>query len=81
MIIIDEELKNNLSNVTLILSEKEIKQLISYANQLLEEKISSDHRHLSSQDYQKEITLVFFDPDQTSDFQPYIKKIIEEECK
>ena len=76
MYIYDEEKKVALSSVTLILNIEEMHQLKGYVNQLLQENLPSDHYHLSSSDYQKEITLLLYRPENFSQLHSEIKKLI-----
>ncbi|MGE4573534.1 MULTISPECIES: hypothetical protein [Parachlamydia] len=78
MHIFDDELKKNLDGVTLLLTKCEIKQLIGYAKQLLEEKPPSDHYHLCDENYQKEITICLYEPEKMDSFHPAIQKLIKE---
>ncbi len=76
MFIIDEESNKNLDNITLLLTIKELKQLQGYIDQLLEIPPKSDHYHLSTNDYQKEITICLYTPENTDQFNQLIKNII-----
>ena len=76
MYILDDLKNEKLDCITLILNENEIRQLIGYANQLLENKSSSDHYHLSSEDYQKEITICMYDSGNIKQFNERIQKLI-----
>lgn len=77
MYILDEESDKKLTNVTIIFNKSELKELMGYAKQLLEETPSSDHYHLSSEDFQKEITLCIYDSENLKMFTPRIRKLIE----
>jgi len=76
MYILDDESNKKLSCITIILTRNEIQQMLGYAKQLLESSPPSDHYHLSSEDYQKEITLCVYEPENISDFHPRIQKLI-----
>lgn len=78
MFIIDDKAKKNLNRVTLILTKEEIRQMLGYAEQLLEDNISSEHYHLSNSDYRKEITICLYNPSMTDQFNPAIQKLINE---
>lgn len=79
MYILDDETNKKLSCITIILSKSEIQQLLGYAKQLLEKSSPSDHYHLSSEDYQKEITLCMYDKENLSDFHPRIQKLVKDD--
>lgn len=76
MYMLDDESNKRIRSLTLLLTKDEIKQLLGYARQLLEDKPSSDHYHLSTEDYQKEITLCLYEPTKIENFQPRIQKLI-----
>ena len=76
MYILDDLTNKKLDSITLILNENEIRQLIGYAKQLLEKKSSSDHYHLSSEDYQKEITICIYNSENIKQFNDRIQKLI-----
>lgn len=79
MHILDDETDKTLKRITILLTKKEMRQLQGYVRQLLEEKPSSDHHHLSTDDYQKEITLCLYDPNNIEAFQEFIQKIIQQD--
>ena len=67
MRILDDESDKKLDNVTLFLTKEEVVQLQSYLNQLLENP-KFQHFHLSSVDYQKEITICLYDEKNLENF-------------
>jgi hypothetical protein len=77
MRILDSESDKKLDSVMLFLTKTELQQLIGYATQLLE-RPSADHHHLTSEDYQKEITLAIYDAENVEKFSPRVQKLI---CK
>jgi len=77
MQIFDDTSDKKLDNITLFLTKSELQILSGYARQLLE-KSSYDHFHLSSEDYQKEVTICVYDPEKTENFHPRIQKLIRE---
>lgn len=79
MYILDDESNKKLNCITVVLNKSEIQQMLGYAKQLLENSPSSDHYHLSSEDYQKEITFCLYDPENISDFNPRIQKLIKDD--
>lgn len=62
-------------------SDKKLKmqQLAGYAKGLLKEISTSNHYHLSSEDYQKEITICLYDSVNISNFHPSIQKLIRDD--
>lgn len=79
MYILDEESNKSLENITLILTKSEIQQLIGYGKQLIENSPSSEHYHLSNENYQKEITICLYDPENISALHPRIQELIKED--
>lgn len=77
MYTLDDENDKELNSITIILNKSEIKQLIGYAKQLLEEPPSSEHFHLSNADYQKEITLCLCEPKNINNFSARIQRLIK----
>lgn len=57
--IIDYARPEPLSEITLMLKEEEVRNLIGYLEQLLANP--ADHFHLSSEDFQTEITIARYD--------------------
>ena len=78
MYIIDEDANKKIDSVIIILNKNEIQQLLGYAKQLLEEVPSSDHYHLSSDDYKKEITICMYNSESINQLHPEIQKLINE---
>ncbi len=78
MRILDDKLDKKLDSVTLFLTRNELQQLIGFARQLIE-KPSADHHHVSSDDYQKEITICIYDPENPGNFSPRIIKLLRDD--
>ncbi|MBX7067642.1 MAG: hypothetical protein K1X28_10470 [Parachlamydiales bacterium] len=78
MRIIDEDSDTKLDSIAIFLTRNELKQLIGYAKQLLENP-SLDHHHLSSEDYKKEITICIYDPKNIKMFDERSQKLISED--
>lgn len=79
MRIMDDDNDKKLDNITLFLTESEARQLLGYVKHLLEEKTSSAHYHLSSEDYQKEVTICIYDPNNINSFHSRIQKLIKDD--
>lgn len=77
MYILDDETNKKLNCVTIILKKNEVQQLLGYAKQLLEKPTNSEHYHLSNDDYQKEITICMYTPENINSFNPRIQKLIQ----
>jgi len=78
MRILDDTSDKKLDNITLFLTKSELQILSGYAKQLLE-KPSCDHFHLSSEDYQKEITICVYEPNNANNFNARSQKLIKED--
>ncbi len=75
MRILDDEFDKKLDSVMLLLTRGEMRQLIGYAEQLLEDP-NCDHVHLSDEDYKKEVTLCIYDPSTIQNFDARTQKLI-----
>ena len=60
MYIIDDISEKKLDAVTLLLTKVELQELVGDAESLIKDP-SKDHHHISSADYQKEITICIYD--------------------
>lgn len=78
MRILNDETNRKLNNVSLFLTKEEALQLRSYLNQLLDNP-KLQHAHLSSEDYQKEITICLYDAKNLNTLHARAKKLIEED--
>ena len=75
MRILDDKADKSINSVSIFLTETEAIYLIGYLEQLVFEK-RGDHSHLSSEDYQKEITICLYSPENVDNFHPRIKRLI-----
>ena len=78
MRILDEDSDKKLDNVTIFLTKDESLQLLGYLKQLLNDS-KSQHHHLSSGDYQKEITVCLYDETNLEGFHPRAIQLIKED--
>lgn len=78
MRILDDESDKKLDNVSIFLTKEEAMQLRGYLNQLLDNP-TLQHSHLSSSDYQKEITVCLYDEKNLRNFNQRSIKLIKEE--
>ncbi len=77
MRIFDDEGDKKLDMVSLFLTREEALQLESYLKQFLNKEIDKGlHFHLSSENYQKEITICIYDPKNTNKLHPRAQKLI-----
>ncbi len=76
MRILDDDLDKKIDSVTILLTRDELQQLIGYAKQIIENN-EIDHCHVSSSDYQKEVTICIYDAkNYIGIFSPRIEKLI-----
>ena len=78
MRILDDESDKKLDSITIFLTTKEVEQFRSYLSQLLENP-KPQHTHLSSEDYQKEITLCLYDEENLQGLHPRAIKLIKKD--
>ncbi|MBS0621607.1 MAG: hypothetical protein JSR80_01450 [Verrucomicrobia bacterium] len=80
MRISDDITDKKLDSITLFLTESEAVQLKSYLEQFLEKpKDEGLHFHLSSADYQKEVTVCIYTPENIKMLHPRAQKLILED--
>jgi hypothetical protein len=80
MRISDDVSDKKLDRVTIFLTEQEALQLESYLKQFLEKsKEKGLHFHLSSEDYQNEITFCIYDPKNIDKLHPRAQKLIRDD--
>lgn len=78
MRILDDESDKKLDNVSIFLTKEEAVQLRGYLNQLLDNP-KLQHSHLSSADYQKEITVCLYDEKNLENLNQRSIKLIKED--
>jgi len=76
--ILDDKSDKALDVVSIFLTTEEAKQLQSYLDQLLANP-KMNHVHLSSNDYQKEITICLYDEKDLEAFHPRAIKLIKDD--
>ena len=78
MRILDDEADKKMDNVSIFLTKEEAVQLRGYLNQLLDNP-KMQHSHLSSTDYQKEITICLYNENDLEGFSKRSIKLIKED--
>ncbi|MFT4552842.1 MAG: hypothetical protein ACI9S8_001474 [Chlamydiales bacterium] len=78
MRILDEDNDKKIDNVSIFLTRDEALQMIGYLEDLVGNP-GNHHAHLSSEDYQKEITLCVYGQQNIESFHPRAKKLIIED--
>ena len=80
MRISDDISDRKLDKVTLFLTESEALQLEGYLKQFIEKpKDKGLHFHLTSEDYQKEVTVCIYDPENIKALHPRAQKLIRDD--
>ena len=75
MRILDVLTNKSSSNLILYLTESEARELSSSLNELIRNS-SNNHSHISSDDYQKELSVCLYDPNKLNGFNERSKKLI-----
>ena len=78
MRILDDNADKKLDTISIFLTKEEAVQLRGYLNQLID-KPKMQHAHLSSEDYQKEMTVCIYDEKDLEGFHPRSIKLIEKD--
>lgn len=78
MRILDDESDKKLDNVSIFLTKEEAVQLRGYLDQLLDNP-KLQHSHMSSSDYQKEITICLYDEKNLDSLNQRSIKLIRED--
>jgi len=78
MRVLDEDRDVKVDNLSIFLTKDEAIQMIGYLEDLVKNP-SSHHAHLTSEDYQKEITICIYDQQNIDSFHPRAKKLIVED--
>ncbi len=78
MRILDETRDNSVEMVILLLTKSEATELHDDLEWLLNNDGKEQHAHVSSEDYQKEITIALYEEGKTEGFNERCKKLIME---
>jgi len=76
--ILDDLADKKLDSVSLFLTREEAAQLQALLNQLIDNP-KLQHSHLSSMDYQKEVTVCLYDEQHLEGLHQRVKKLIKED--
>lgn len=78
MRMLDEERDRSLSRITILLSRAEAEELRDSLKSVLEPGVEL-HQHISSEDYQKEITVAVYDETNVDSFNDRCRRLIRED--
>jgi hypothetical protein len=76
--ILNDDTDKKLDSISIFLTKEELMQLRSYLNQLSDDP-DMDHVHLSSTDYQKEVTVCLYDTGKLDGLHPRSIKLIQKD--
>ena len=82
MRILDNDSDKAMSNILILLTQKEAKIVVGYLEQMLENKErDGDHSHINDDSYQHEITVAIYDEKNydNNDFHPRVIKLIQDD--
>ena len=77
MFILDEETDTSKKSIILYLTKREALELKNSIEDLLKE--SHQHSHISSEDYQKEVSICLYNPSDLTEFNDRSKRLILED--
>ncbi len=78
MRLLDQETDNKLNQVTIFLTKSEAKEMIDSLQELISNP-GENHQHVSSEDFQKEITICIYDQNSLNGFSDRAKMLILED--
>lgn len=79
MRILNQDTDSSINEIILYLTAQEAKDLMSALKDVMESSKAANHVHVSSEDFNKEITVCVYDPDQLSDFDKRSQRLITED--
>lgn len=76
MRILNEDSNKSMKNALLLLTVQEASELRDDLERLLSQKIFNDHSHINDSDYEHELTIALYNPDNIEEFNERTKKLI-----
>ncbi len=76
MRILNEDSNKSMQNVLLLLTVQEASELRDDLERLISQKIFNDHSHINDSDYEHELTIALYNPDNIEEFNERTKKLI-----
>jgi hypothetical protein len=78
MRILDYDTNKSVKDLLILLTPEEVMELIDDLEQLVSQDRSQNHVHLNDSDFQREITIAIYKPDDFHSFDDRIKQLILE---
>ena len=76
MRILNEDSNKSMKNALLLLTVQEASELRDDLERLISQKIFNDHSHINDSDYEHELTIALYNPDNIDEFNERTKKLI-----
>lgn len=76
MRILNEDSNKSMKNTLLLLTVQEASELRDDLERLISQKIFNDHSHINDSDYEHELTIALYNPDNIEEFNERTKKLI-----
>jgi hypothetical protein len=76
MRILNEDSNKSMKNALLLLTVQEASELRDDLERLISQKIFNDHSHINDSDYEHELTIALYNPDNIEEFNERTKKLI-----
>jgi hypothetical protein len=76
MRILNEDSNKSMKNALLLLTVQEASELRDDLERLISQKIFNDHSHINDTDYEHELTIALYNPDNIEEFNERTKKLI-----
>lgn len=79
MRILNEDNNKSMKNALLLLTVQEASELRDDLERLISQKIFNDHSHINDSDYEHELTIALYNPDNIEEFNERTKKLISQD--
>lgn len=76
MRILNEDSNKSMKNALLLLTVQEASELRDDLERLISQKIFNDHSHINDSDYEHELTIALYNPDNIEEFNERTKNLI-----
>ena len=76
MRLFNEDSNKSMKNALLLLTVQEASELRDDLERLISQKIFNDHSHINDLDYEHELTIALYNPDNIEEFNERTKKLI-----
>lgn len=76
MRILNEDSNKSMKNALLLLTVQEASELMGDLERLISQKIFNDHSHINDSNYEHELTIALYNPENIEEFNDRTKKLI-----